>query len=205
MTRHLAKPFLAAIAAALLLLSYGPGPAHASGGLVLQNDVCILTIGFYEAHFTAYQPDARGNEEFCEHLPGAGKTIFVLDYLHRSLKEVPVDFRIVHDVMGKGQFVRVEDVEALDDIEKYTVYYQEPLIRGNGTMTIEHTFAEEGEFVGVVTAGHPSNDNTYTAVFPIAMGANRFPWAYGAFAMVAMLAAVLLFTMKRIGRAAEGS
>ncbi|MEX0708671.1 MAG: hypothetical protein WD078_11960, partial [Woeseia sp.] len=82
---------LSSVVIALVLLQ--SVPVMAAGGLVLRNDVCVLTIGFYDAHFTAYQPDARGNEEFCEHLPGAGKTIFVIDYLHRSLKEVPVDFR----------------------------------------------------------------------------------------------------------------
>lgn len=178
--------------------------ASAGGGLVLRNDVCVLTIGFYDAHFTAYQPNARGNEEFCEHLPGAGKTIFVLDYLHRSLKDVPVEVRIIRDVTGKGSFVRVEDIEALDDIETHTVFHQQPLIKTNGTMTIEHTFDEEGDYVGIVTAGHPSNDNTYTAVFPIALGGSQFPWAYAGFAAVGLIAVGFLFAMKRIGRPASG-
>lgn len=175
-------------------------PAMAAGGLVLRNDVCVLTIGFYDAHFTAYQPDARGNEEFCEHLPGAGKTIFVIDYLHRSLKEVPVDFRVIRDVTGKGQFVRVEDIEAIGDLDAHTVYYQEPVIRTDGTLMIEHDFAAEGEYVGVVTAGHPTNDRIYSAAFPLSLGASRFPWAYAAFAGTLLLAAMFLFLMKRIGR-----
>lgn len=175
-------------------------PIMAAGGLVLRNDVCVLTIGFYDAHFTAYQPDARGNEEFCEHLPGAGKTIFVIDYLHRSLKDVPVDFRVIRDVTGKGQFVRVEDIEAISDLDAHTVYYQEPVIRTDGTLMIEHDFAAEGEYVGVVTAGHPSNDSIYSAAFPLSLGASRFPWAYVAFAGALLLAAMFLFLMKRIGR-----
>lgn len=172
----------------------------AAGGLVLRNDVCVLTIGFYDAHFTAYQPDARGNEEFCEHLPGAGKTIFVIDYLHRSLKEVPVDFRVIRDVTGKGPFVRVEDIAAIGDLDAHTVYYQEPVIRTDGTLMVEHDFAAKGEYVGVVTAGHPTNDSTYIAAFPLSLGASRFPWAYVAFAGVLLLAAMFLFLMKRIGR-----
>lgn len=185
------------IAALVLLQSV---PVMAAGGLVLRNDVCVLTIGFYDAHFTAYQPDARGNEEFCEHLPGAGKTIFVIDYLHRSLKEVPVDFRIIRDVTGKGQFVRVEDIDAIGNLDAHTVYYQEPVIQSNGTLMIEHDFAEEGEYVGVVTAGHPTNDNIYSAAFPLSLGASRFPWAWAAFAGALLLAAMFLFLMKRIGR-----
>ena len=54
--------------------------AFGGGGVVLSKDTCIITIGFYDAHFTAYQPETSGNEEFCEDLPDDGQTIFVLDY-----------------------------------------------------------------------------------------------------------------------------
>lgn len=190
---------LSSVMITALVLVQG-APVMAAGGLVLRNDVCVLTIGFYDAHFTAYQPDARGNEEFCEHLPGAGKTIFVIDYLHRSLKEVPVDFRVIRDVTGKGQFVRVEDIEAIGNLDAHTVYYQEPVVQTDGTLMIEHDFAAEGEYVGVVTAGHPTNDNIYSAAFPLSLGASRFPWAWAAFAGALLLAAMFLFLMKRIGR-----
>ena len=89
---------------ALLMLMCMPWTAFAGGGLILRDDVCIITIDFYEAHFTAYQPDTSGNEELCRDLPNTGETIFVLDYLHSSLKEVPVDFRIIkkRDRRGLG-------------------------------------------------------------------------------------------------------
>ncbi|MBT8131995.1 MAG: hypothetical protein KJO35_06985, partial [Gammaproteobacteria bacterium] len=74
--------------------------AVAGGGLVLRNDTCIMTIGFYEAHFTAYQPRSSGDTEHCENLPATGETIFIIDYLHRSMKEVPIDFRIIDNVTG---------------------------------------------------------------------------------------------------------
>ncbi len=77
-----------------------PTQTWAGGGVILRDDVCIITIGFYEAHFTAYQPQTRGNEEFCEDLPDLGETLFVLDYLHTSMKEVPIDFRIIKDVIS---------------------------------------------------------------------------------------------------------
>jgi hypothetical protein len=95
----------------LLLLAW-PCAALAGGGVVLSEDTCKIQIGFYEAHFTAYQPQASGDRQFCEDLPEVGETIFVLDYLHRSLSEVPVDFRIIRNVTGKGRFARLEDVEA---------------------------------------------------------------------------------------------
>lgn len=191
--------YQAALATFLLLLA---GGVRASGGLVLQNDVCVLTIDFYESHFTAYQPNARGNEEFCHHLPGAGRTIIVLDYLHRSLKEVPVEFRIIRDVTGKGQFVREEDVATLDDVGQYTVFHQEPRVAGSGTMTLEMTFEEEGDYVGIVTAGHPTADSLHTAVFPIGVGTKGLPWGWIAFGTAVLVGGGFALALKRIGSTA---
>ena len=153
-----------------------PQQALAGGGLILRDDVCIITIDFYEAHFTAYQPDTSGNEEFCRDLPDTGETLFVLDYLHRSLKEVPVDFRIIRDVTGLGQFARWEDVQQIEDIESHTVFYREPEVEAGGSYRVQHDFLEKGDYIGVVTAGHPTNDKLYNAVFPFSVGARRYPF-----------------------------
>jgi hypothetical protein len=159
------------LSAALLL--FPAARSEAGGGLVLQDDACILWIDFYSVHLTAYQPESSGNEQFCRELPDTGKTIFVLDYLHQSLKEVPVDFRIIRDVTGQGRFVKLKHVEALDDIEQYTVFYQPPTVRADASLQADYNFGEEGLFVGIVTAGHPTMDTIYTAVFPIEVGASK--------------------------------
>lgn len=156
----------------LLLVSpwFSGANCLASGGVVMVGKTCTMHIDFYSARFTAYQPDTRGSEEFCESLPDIGPTIIVLDYLHPSLKEVPVDFRIIRDVTGQGRFAKLEDVEALGDIEPLTVFYQPPLIRSDGSFKIEYDFVDAGKYIGVVTAGHPTNDNLYAAVFPFQVG-----------------------------------
>ncbi|MGI9309196.1 MAG: hypothetical protein ACR2P6_08030 [Gammaproteobacteria bacterium] len=151
-----------------------PAVALAGGGVALQDDVCIIKIDFYSAHFTAYQPDTRGNEQFCEDLPDTGTTLFVLDYLHGSLKEVPVDFRIIKDSTGLGQFARLEHIQALEDIEQHTVFYRPPTIEVGGSYQVEHDFLDAGDYVGIVSAGHPSNDKTYYAVFPFTVGAVNY-------------------------------
>ena len=180
--------------------------AIAGGGVVLSKDACIITIGFYTAHFTAYQPQSRGNEEFCENLPDTGESIFVLDYLHDSLKEVPVDFRIIRDATGLGQFAKWEDVRELDDIGKHTVFYQPPLVRADGSYRVSYEFVAKGDYIGVVTAGHPSNDNTYKSVFPFSVGSTKFPpWL--AFVLVAVVFALIirLAVAARPGRDSKGS
>ena len=165
--------------------------ATGGGGVILSKDACIITIGFYTAHFTAYQPQTSGNEEFCEDLPNTGESIFVLDYLHDSLKEVPVDFRIIRDATGLGRFAKWEDVQKLQDIDSHTLFYQPPLLRADGSYRVSVEFPEQGDYIGIVTAGHPTNDNIYNSVFPFSVGATKFPlWL--AFVVVAILFVLLI-------------
>ena len=173
-------------------------PAVAGGGLVLQDDVCIIRIDFYSAHFTAYQPDSSGNEQFCQEVPDTGVTIFVLDYLHRSLKEVPVDFRIIRNVTGQGSYVKLKHIEAIEDIEQHTVFYQPATIEADASLKIEYDFQEKGSYIGIVSAGHPSNDNVYTAVFPFEVGRSGL----GYLPLVLLFLAVIAYFLK--GRFAGG-
>jgi hypothetical protein len=179
------------------LLAFPIVVTQAGGGVVLDDDVCIIWIDFYSAHFTAYQPDSSGNEQFCEDLPDTGETIFVLDYLHNSLKEVPVDFRIIRDVTGLGRYAKLEQVQALEDIEEQTVFYQPPVVRPDASFKIEHDFTEEGAYIGIVSAGHPTNDSTYTAVFPFEVGARDFSYL---FPLILLLAAGGYVFLRRSAR-----
>jgi len=179
------------------LLAFPIVVTQAGGGVVLEDDVCIIWIDFYSAHFTAYQPDSSGNEQFCEDLPDTGETIFVLDYLHQSLKEVPVDFRIIRDVTGLGRYARLEQVEELGDLEQQTVFYQPPVIRPDASFKIEYDFVEEGEFIGIVSAGHPTNDSIYTAVFPFEVGRTSYGYL---FPLIVLLAGAAFWFLRRSAR-----
>ena len=134
----------------------------------------MINIGFYAAHFSIYQPENSGNKVFCEDLPYAENTIFVLDYLHQSLEKVPVDFRIIEDLQEFGQFVRWENIEAIDDLDSQTVFFLPPAIHSNKTMTVEYTFVKSGSYIGIVTAPHPTKNIIYRAVFPFEVGSTGF-------------------------------
>ena len=137
--------------------------------MVLRDDVCIIQIGFYEAHFTAYQPQTRGNQQFCQELPDVGETLFVLDYLHGSMKEVPIDFRIIKDTTKLGKFVQMKDIDALEELSLLTVFYHQPTVHPDASLAVDHTFMDPGNYIGIVTAGHPTKDKTYSAVFPFSV------------------------------------
>ena len=83
--------------AGIVLLLMVNQSALAHGGVVLEEDRCVINIGFLTAHFTVYQPESRANEEYCEDIPDVTNSVFVMEYLHDFLREMPVDFRIVED------------------------------------------------------------------------------------------------------------
>ena len=150
--------------------------AWAGGGGMLQEDRCVIEMGFLSAHLTLYQPQTRASERFCETVPDLTETVIVLEYLHDSLNEVPIELRIIADATKLGGFARWEDVQALGNIEPLTVFHQPAVTRPGGTYEVEHTFRAEGDYLILVTTRHPSKDNTYHAVAPLVVGGTS--WGY---------------------------
>lgn len=148
--------------------------AVAHGGVSFDDDVCKLNIGFLEAHFTVYQPHSNGSKEFCEDIPDVAKSVFVLDYLHDFLKEMPVDFRIIKDTNDLGIYARWDDIIALEDIENDTVFYQPPVKRPDGVLIVDYDFQQAGGYIGIVTARHPDKEKSYQAVFYFKVGGNGY-------------------------------
>lgn len=160
--------------------------AAAHGGVVEEEDLCVITISYLKAHFKIYQPLTDGHEEYCEDLPNATESIFVMEYLHDELGRVPVDFRIIRDVTGKGRFARWEDVAAIENLDSVTIFYQPPVIEPD-VFTVLYDFAEEGEYIGVVTAAPGSSDRQHIAVFPFEVGYTGFgywPWIVGVLLLI---------------------
>jgi len=163
--------------AALLALAaiVFPTTAAAHGSVTPEDDICIIRIGFYRAHFKMYLPRSKGHQEYCEDIPGTGETVFVMEYEHSGLGDVPVDFRIIRNITGKGIFTALEDVERIEDLDAVTVVHHAAAVQPD-VFTIMYDFAEQGEFVGIVTVQSPENGKVYTAVFPFEVGFAGFGW-----------------------------
>ncbi len=166
------------------------GPVIAHGGVVLEDDVCVINIGFLRAHFTLYQPSTHANEEFCESLPTASETLFTLDYLDDYLRRMPLEFRIIRDVKGFGEFTNWQDVSSIPDLDSVTVFHQPAQMAANGSLTLEYHFTEPGPYIGVVTAQHPKQSEPYRAVFFFRVGSD---WGYWPLFAVILLGVQLLY------------
>ena len=152
-----------------LLIVLTPTLSLSHGGVVLEEDICLIKVGFYQAHFTIFQPETRQHQQFCEDLPDTGDAIFILEYLHDGLEQMEVDFRIVKNTTGNGQFANLEDIAKIADLEAITVFYQPP-IKKPDVFAALHNFEESAEFIGIVKAQDPSTSKVYTAVFPFETG-----------------------------------
>jgi hypothetical protein len=174
--KHTVRSALAPAVLGCLLAALAPGAAG-HGGVVREDDLCVIKVGYLEAHFKIFLPRSRGHREYCEDLPEAGETVFVMEYLHEGLAQSPVDFRIVRNDTGLGRFTRSEDLTDLD-LERLTVFHQDAEVDPD-VFTAVHTFDVPGEYIGIVTTWPASVDGAYTAVFPFRVGftgVGHWPW-----------------------------
>lgn len=178
----------------LLLATYSTAFGH--GGVVEEDDICVIKVNYLRAHFKIYQPRVSGHEQFCEDLPVATESVFVMEFMHDALQTMPIDFRIIRDVTGKGRFARMEDIEELGNLEAATVFYR-PATLEPDVYSIVHTFQEEGDFIGIVSAKNPDTGEIYAAVFPFEVGFTG--WGYWPF-IVGLLVLIQIQYLAMSGR-----
>jgi len=178
-------PLLVPILAGLLATGQVE-PARAHGSVALEDDLCVIDIDFLTAHFTIFQPEARGAEEFCEDVPEATRSVFIMEYLHELLREMRVDFRIIRDDTGIGRFADWNAVLVMGDLEPLTVHYRAPSIDPIGYCRASHEFTEQGSYIGIVTASHPTEARDYQAVFYFQVGRD-----WGSFPLFIALIAIV--------------
>jgi cytochrome oxidase Cu insertion factor (SCO1/SenC/PrrC family) len=80
-----------AIVCLVWLMVAKPAFAHRFGG---PNDPCERKIGASLIHITLYQPEFDPDAEYCDDIPRAGNTVFVLDTLGDDLRRVPIGVQI---------------------------------------------------------------------------------------------------------------
>ena len=164
------KPCRLLAASLVLAVLSSPQLGEAHGGVVAEEDVCLLRMGFLQAHFTLYLPDSRGAEEFCEDLPDVGPSLFVIEYLHEMMKEMPVSFRVVRDDQDFGIFANWDDVRSIGDLDAQTVFHRPLVAEPTGVVALRHEFAAAGGYIGIVEAENPTNGKAYNAVFYFEVG-----------------------------------
>ena len=172
------------------------GPAAGHGGVSIEDDTCIMTIGPYRAHFSGYQPRVRASREFCENIPVVADAIIVLDFISSPLREMTVDFRIVRDVNNIGVDATYDDLGSPDDIEAATEIYKAAASYPTGNFDVTLRFDAPGAFIGIMTATNPETGDRYSSVFPFTVGRTSWggtlTWVFVVLLAVAGVAAFVL-------------
>lgn len=181
------RPVLTLLMLGLFTLPAAPVLAH--GGVSLEDDLCVLRLGSYQMHFTGYQPEQSGAEEFCEDIPGTGTAVIVLDAIDDALRGIPLEVRILRDDRNLGNDARVEELGGAEAIAAATVAHLPAAVHATGSTTVQHRFETAGRFIGYIRA-EPAVGGPVETVFPFAVGggAGRSMWPY---LMAVLLAAAL--------------
>lgn len=160
--------------------------ASAHGGVSIEADKCVLKIGKFLMHFTGYQPEVSGGEEFCEDIPETGHAIIVMDFVGAQLRKMDTTFSIVKtETWDEAMAYKLGD-EAEEIVRMPAKKYK------GGSITFDHTFSEPGYFVGIVTT---EGSRQLESLFPFSVG-----YGIGAFSgagggrnkLLAIVAAVVL-------------
>jgi len=161
------------IAAWLLAMSLLTSAAYAHGGVGMVDNRCVLRIGPDIMFFTGYQPQ-NSREEFCDDVPNTGQTVVALDMQDTELRAMLTEIRLIKD---DGTHTRMNGLPVLSDAElaskelldPVTIAYFPPKQYPTGTLTFEHTFPENGKFIGIVTVRN-EHGQTFVSQFPFSVG-----------------------------------
>ena len=161
------------IAAWLLATVLLTSAAYAHGGVGMVDNRCVLRIGPDIMFFTGYQPQ-NSREEFCDDVPNTGQTVVALDMQDTELRAMLTEIRLIKD---DGTHTRMNGLPVLSDAElaskelldPVTIAYFPPKQYPTGTLTFEHTFPENGKFIGIVTVRN-EHGQTFVSQFPFSVG-----------------------------------
>ena len=123
--------------------------------------------------FTGYQPQ-NSRDEFCDDVPNAGQTVVALDMQEPELRNMLTEIRLIKD---DGTHTQMNGLPFLSDAElankaaldAVSIAYFPPKKYPTGTLTFEHTFPENGKFIGIVTVEN-DHGQKYVSQFPFAVG-----------------------------------
>ena len=136
-----------------------PPMSWAHGGTAIEKDECRFRAGAYSFHFTGYQPEHNPQDSYCGEMPATGRTIVVLDYLDRNLRELPVELSIM------------KRSETDSGMNSQIVLHIPPATYPSGSLSFEHNFDSPGEYVGILTVG---DDQKTQARFEFAVGVTSY-------------------------------
>jgi hypothetical protein len=146
--------------AAFLAAASSPALAVSMDKSSSSKDECVVRLGADAIQISGYQPDFS-RDKYCEEFPSTGTIILTFDLEAPSMRDEPVEVRIIRDPMTP--LSEAADLGALTEV------YVAPKTYPSGTFSLAHDFKESGHFIGLVTLTQPGGEKK-TAQFKFAVG-----------------------------------
>ncbi len=155
------RVFYALILATLSTVSWG------HGGVANDGNQCKLSVGPYMMSFSGYQPENDVSKQFCDDMPGVGKSIIVLDFIDNKLRDMTVNFRVLK--AGAAAQGNADDAIVNEAELAQVPFFEIPAKHyPTGSMTISQNFKEKGHFVGYVIV--EGDNEKFISRFPFSVG-----------------------------------
>jgi hypothetical protein len=170
------------LALALFFATLSATPAVAAAGegpeAMVMDNMCMVMFGYDMIHITAYEENGA-RDQYCEHIPVVGSTIFTFDIANPDFRDFPIEVRIIRDPLVP--------LSSNADLEPLTLIHLPPKLYKTGTFNFQHTFTEKGHFIGFVSLTR--NGVTETQQFKFMVG--QTVWSF----VPQMLGVVLIALM----------
>jgi hypothetical protein len=167
----------------LLLANFCIAPAVLAHNKVpMEEDTCVVRMGKYSVHFTAYQ--FGSGTEYCWDLPAAGKNILVFDFLESKMRHMKTEVEVVEGNAGEPG-------------GEHVVAHLEPQTYPAGTLSVETNLEDGKAYYAKLTL-----DDTKPIILkaPLHIGAPKDPrylYAAGGAALLALVGGLVLFLRRR--------
>src|SRR4030081_870849 len=189
------------IAAWLLAMVLLASAAHAHGGGGMVDKRCVLRIGPEIMFSTGTQPQ-NSRDEFCDDIPSAGQMVVALDMQEPELRDMLTEIRLIkdegnHTTMNGLPFLTDEELGSPQVLDPVTITHVLPKKYPTGTLTFEHTFTENGKFIGIVTVKN-AHGQTYVSQFPFSVG-KGFGNSIGIYASMVVVLVAAVYLIWRLG------
>lgn len=151
----------------VLLLALVSTVSWGHGGVANDGNECKLSVGPYMMSFSGYQPENNVSKQFCDDMPGVGKSIIVLDFIDNKLRDMTVNFRVLKtDSAAEGN---ADDAKVNDAELAQVPFFEIPAKHyPTGSMTISQNFKEKGHFIGYVII--EGENEKFISRFPFSVG-----------------------------------
>ena len=105
---------------------------------------CVMSVGPTQMMFSAFQEN-KTDEIFCQHIPTTGETMLIIDARQPELRDMTIEVRVLRNVGQK---------DWRDDLDATTVAVLPAGkdLQKKGSLSFNHAFGEEGEYIAVVRA-----------------------------------------------------